>query len=1168
MRVKRKLQLNVGFSIFAALALLLMLVASLQRLDRAQKGTVIAGNIISASFENSAFRYDYLQGGSERARQQWFSTQKEIGRLLATASTVRWDEEDALLLRQIQQDYDAAGKLFSELVAGRQKMQDQGASATLAAREKRLLTQLVIGSYDTVLHARKLQESSREHLQAVIRHAGIGLLAMLTVLLGAFILSTWNLTKLLTHRFAILREGTTAVGAGNLDHAIGLQGDDEFADLSHAFDDMTAKLRQSYLDLEKEVAERRQAEEAARASEERLRSIFDNAGVGIVEVAGTDRFIAVNDRICEMLGYRREQLLQMDVEVLTAPEDRPLSKEMNRRIHAGETSRVMYDKRYLKADGSILWVHVNVSAVKDGNGKWGRSITTIEDISSRKTAEEALHESEARFRGIFENASVGITIFDRDSRLLQANDKFFQILGYSQEELLGRSFHSFTHPDDINPDRERFSMLFDGTLQSYDVEKRYLRKDGSVVWVRVARSAQHDATGKTIYSISMVQDITTRKMAEENLHRTTQLLSAIMENTPDFLFVKDREGRMLIANKALLQDLGKSADEVIGKTDAEFLGDDAAEQIMKNDQEVMSSGQTVVFEEILHPEGDRRVYLSTKSPYKDNDGKVIGLIGIARDITKRKHAEESVRETERLLRTVLQILPVGVWILDAAGNIQLANEAAQGIWGEARYVALDNLVEYKGWRTDSGKKIEPSEWGGVRAITRGETSLNTEVEIESFDGTRKIILDSAVPIRNEEGEITGAITVNQEITDRKRAEEALRQREEQLHLFVEHAPAAIAMFDREMRYLSASRRWSEVFRLPSGNLQGVTHFEAFPDLPDRWREYYARGLAGHVQRAEAERLERADGSVQWIRWEIRPWYDRNGEVAGIVIFAEDMTESKRIEAELRRAKDELEERVRERTEEVSRTLEELRIESAQRIQAVEELRQKEQLMMQQARLAAMGEMLVNISHQWRQPLNVLNIIIQDLGRNYDRGKFTREYLGNTITRGKQLIAYMSQTIDDFRSFLDPDRSRSSFDTREAVEKAMQMVADSMREIEVRVAAEEPVVVDGFPKEYVQVIINILMNARDALREREVASPVIQIRVFTEGTKSVVTIGDNAGGISDEIMGSIFDPYFTTKGPDKGTGIGLYMAKMIIERSMEGSLTVRNTAEGAEFRIEV
>lgn len=1168
MRVTRKLQLNAGLSIFAAIALLVMLVASLYRLDNALKGAVIAGDIISTSFQNSAFRNDYLQGGSDRARQQWHSTRKEIGRLLDSAAHLEWDQDEAVLLREIRQDHEAAGKLFSQLEVGRRNLREQPASALISAKEKRLLTQLVIGSHDTVLHARRLQESSLEHLDEVMKQAGLGLLAMMALMLISFVLSSWRLAKLLTQRLAILREGTAAVGAGNLGHSIGLKGDDEFAELSQAFDDMTGKLRQSYLDLEKEIAERRHAEEAARESEERLRSIFDNAGVGIVEVAGADRFVAVNDRICEMLGYRREQLLTMDVEGVTAPEDRPLSNEMNRRLHAGETSRVMYDKRFLKGDGSTLWCHVNVSAVTNGSGKWISSIATIEDISVRKHAEEALYESEARFRGIFENASVGITVFDTETRMLQANEKFFQIVGWPREELMGHSFNTFTHPEDIDPDRERFRMLMAGHLQSYDVEKRYLRKDGSVVWVRVARSAQHDETGRTVYSISMVQDITTRKMAEENLYRTTQLLSAIMENTPDFLFVKDREGRLLMANKAILQYLGRGAEEVIGRTDAELLEHEAAKQIMENDRAVMSSGQTVVFEEILHPEGDRRVYLSTKSPYKDNDGKVIGLIGVARDITERKRAEESVRETERLLRTVLEILPVGVWILDAAGNIQLANKAAHEIWGEARYVGMEDLHQYQGWRLDSGKRIEPEEWAGVRAITRGETSLNVEVEIETFGGKRKIILDSAVPIRNEEGEFTGAITVNQDITDRKRAEEALREREEQLHLFVEHAPAAIAMFDCGMRYLSASRRWSEVFRLPTNDLRGASHFDVFPDIPDRWRSYYDEGLRGNVLRADADQLERADGSLQWIRWEIRPWYDRGGKVAGIVIFAEDMTESKRIEDELRRAKDELEERVRERTEALSRTLEELRVETAERLQAVEELRRKEQLMMQQARLAAMGELLGNISHQWRQPLNVLNIIIQELGRNYDRGKFTREYLGNTITRGKQLITHMSQTIDDFRMFLNPDRSKLTFDVREAVEKATQMVADSLEGIELRVAAETPVLVDGYLKEYIQVLINILMNARDALRERETAGAAVEIRVFREGTRSVVTISDNAGGIPEEIIGSIFDPYFTTKGPDEGTGVGLYMAKMIIERNMEGSLTARNIAEGAEFRIEI
>ncbi|SNB45945.1 PAS domain S-box protein [Geobacter sp. DSM 9736] len=529
--------------------------------------------------------------------------------------------------------------------------------------------------------------------------------------------------------------------------------------------------------ISSDITARKEAEEALRQNEERLRTIFDNAGIGIVEVAEGDRFVAVNDRVCEMLGYARDELLTMDVHRLTSPEDRPLSDEMNRKVHEGVLARAVYDKRYLKRDGSALWVHVSVTGIRDSGGRWIRSITTVEDISERKQAEDALRrseqkfravfeqaavgiarvsftdarwmdineafyqmlgytveemlatpwpdithpedvdldlvpfrrmavgelenysvekrfihkdghhvwarltlslvkdvagnpdyeiaiieniseykyaenrlrENEARFRGIFENAAVGISLFDRSGRLMQANDKLCDTLGYQESELKGRSFEDFSFAEDMEPDRSNYRHMMDGELPYYVVEKRYARKDRTLVWVRVTRAVQRGPDDEPQYSINIVEDISARKEAESELHRTAALLRTVTENTPDFIFVKDRQGRMLMANPATLNDLGKPPEEVLGRTDDEFLGGEGALKIMENDRMVMERGETLVLEEIPHPQGDRRVYLSSKSPYLDENGKVIGLIGISRDITDIKRAGE---ERERLLAEV------------------------------------------------------------------------------------------------------------------------------------------------------------------------------------------------------------------------------------------------------------------------------------------------------------------------------------------------------------------------------------------------------------------------------------------------------------------------------------------------------------------------------------
>ncbi|MDD2732406.1 MAG: ATP-binding protein [Desulfuromonadaceae bacterium] len=238
--------------------------------------------------------------------------------------------------------------------------------------------------------------------------------------------------------------------------------------------------------------------------------------------------------------------------------------------------------------------------------------------------------------------------------------------------------------------------------------------------------------------------------------------------------------------------------------------------------------------------------------------------------------------------------------------------------------------------------------------------------------------------------------------------------------------------------------------------------------------------------------------------------------------------------------------------------------------AVTDLRRKDQALIQQGRLAAMGEMVKNIAHQWRQPLNNIGLIIQNLQFSYNAGTLTREEMEQDVSNAMGVIMHMSRTIDDFRSFFREDKQIGSFNISETVHKALEFVSSSLssHDILVELDDDKNVTVIGYQNEYVQVLLNILSNAYETCIERKVTTPRIHIRLADENGRSVVYIRDNCGGIAEDIMPKIFDPYFTTRAPDRGTGIGLYMSKVIIEQNMGGSLTSRNSENGAEFRIEV
>jgi C4-dicarboxylate-specific signal transduction histidine kinase len=170
----------------------------------------------------------------------------------------------------------------------------------------------------------------------------------------------------------------------------------------------------------------------------------------------------------------------------------------------------------------------------------------------------------------------------------------------------------------------------------------------------------------------------------------------------------------------------------------------------------------------------------------------------------------------------------------------------------------------------------------------------------------------------------------------------------------------------------------------------------------------------------------------------------------------------------------------------------------------------------------------------------------------------------------QVIKHMSRTIDDFRNFFSPDKEKVEFRVSKVIASALSLIGGSLSSMQVHIEADigDDPVITGYQNEYAQVILNILTNARDAFAERKVEEPKVTISAFTEKGKTVMTIRDNAGGIPIDSLEKIFDPYFTTKDPDKGTGLGLFMSKTIIEKNMDGRLTARNNPDGAEFRIEV
>jgi PAS domain S-box-containing protein len=537
---------------------------------------------------------------------------------------------------------------------------------------------------------------------------------------------------------------------------------------------------------------------------------------------------------------------------------------------------------------------------------------------------------------------------------------------------------------------------------------------------------------------------------------------------------------------------------------------------------------------------------------------------LVQEIQVRQLADESLRESEERLALALEGGRMGLWEWDTRSD--------HSVWNATEYQLLGLPV---GEGIEAAQqffdRVHPEDLGRLDLILadlmKNGGDLYSEFRItRADDGQERWLAVAARILWDAAGQPIKMLGVNFDITERKQGEEALKKAneelenrvaertaeltqslnsrereiaerqksEERLRLLIDGArDYAIVMLDVDGRVIS----WNEgAKRLKGWDEKEILgrHFSLF--YPEEevvaGSPEHELGLAAAEGRyAEEGWRVRKDGSRFMADVVITAIHDDSGKLQGFSKVTRDITE-------------------RQRT--------------------MEALREKEQMLILQSRLAAMGEMIGNIAHQWRQPLNTLGLSIQQLKLYYQLGEFSKEFLDLTVRSSMELIEHMSKTIDDFRNYFKPDKEKGDFKVREAIEKTLSLLEDGFRSknISFEVIAKDDPVIHGYRNEFTQVLLNILNNASDVLTERKRIDPKVTITFGTEGECCVVTIADNAGGISEEIINRVFDPYFTTKGPQQGTGIGLYMSKTIIEKNMGGKLTVVNLADGAEFRIEV
>lgn len=233
-------------------------------------------------------------------------------------------------------------------------------------------------------------------------------------------------------------------------------------------------------------------------------------------------------------------------------------------------------------------------------------------------------------------------------------------------------------------------------------------------------------------------------------------------------------------------------------------------------------------------------------------------------------------------------------------------------------------------------------------------------------------------------------------------------------------------------------------------------------------------------------------------------------------------------------------------------------------------REKEKMLIQQSKMAAMGDMISMIAHQWRQPLNQMSYVLMNIESAYEYKEMTPEYMQKKVKEGTKLLEYMSHTIDDFRNFFRPDKERSYEQVSEVIEQTVSLIQKSLdaHKVKVILNLESKTRLLVYRNELLQVLLNLISNARDAVLASGVETPTIKIDLHDEADAVIIDISDNGGGVDERIQEKIFEPYFSTKGEKSGTGLGLYMVKTIVEKHLNAQINVKNKDQGACFSVRL
>jgi PAS domain S-box-containing protein len=598
----------------------------------------------------------------------------------------------------------------------------------------------------------------------------------------------------------------------------------------------------------------------------------------------------------EMLGRKISELYERR---WLKPEDEAIAMATLR-----EHGEANWELIHITRDGRELHVQSSVCQMRDAMGNVVGIIAAIRDVSESRAVEEKLRASEAEFRATFELSAVGKAQVDaRTGHFIRVNAKFCELTGYSSEELSHMRPADLDVAEDRDADTTTISQLLRGEVALYEAEKRYVRKDGKVIWVQVHATMLRDANGRPDRSMAIIQDITARKQAEADLSESEERLRRVLGQSPAGIVEADATGRMTLVNSRWCEMLGYTEGELLQMTVSDITDEGSRATTQEAVGRMAAGGPEFQIEKnYRRKDGSTFVAHTSVSAIRTQDGNFLGLVAVVMDITERKKAEDSLRESQLFTRRVLDNLFAFVGVLTPDGTLIEANRAPL----EAAGISANEVVGKKFWDCpwwSYSPEVQSRLSAACESAAEGEV-VRYDVPVRIAGGAMLWIDFQLAPLRDTQGRITHLIPSGMDITERMQSSQILRQNAELFVRLVDQAPTGMYVVDADFRVQQVNALAAPVF----ANVDPLIGRDFAEAMEVLWGREVATEVARifHHTLDSGERYvspsfteQREDISdVQSYEWEIQRVLLADGRY-GVACYFEDVTERLRVERAIR-----------------------------------------------------------------------------------------------------------------------------------------------------------------------------------------------------------------------------------------------------------------------------